>query len=130
MLGGVVFQKLIKQYITLNIGVNMLFWINTALAQETAAAAANQPAIWETFFPFIIIFVVFYFLVLRPQAKRARQQSQMISQLKKGDRILTSSGILGTIEGVTEKFVDVSISDGVRVKMLKSQISSLAKEVE
>lgn len=108
----------------------MLFWINTALAQETAAAAANQPAIWETFFPFIIIFVVFYFLVLRPQAKRARQQSQMISQLKKGDRILTSSGILGTIEGVTEKFVDVSISDGVRVKMLKSQISSLAKEVE
>lgn len=110
----------------------MLLWINSALAQEatTAANTAAQPNILETFFPFILIFVVFYFLVLRPQAKRTRQQSDLIAQLKKGDRILTTGGILGTIEGITEKFVDVRIADDVRIKMLKSQVASLAKEVE
>lgn len=111
----------------------MSFLINSALAQEavqTATGAAAKPAIWETFFPIIIIFVIFYFLILRPQAKRARNQASFHSQLKKGDRILTSGGILGTIEGVTEKYVDVSIAEDVRVKMLKSQVASLAKEVE
>lgn len=111
----------------------MLFFINSALAQEAATALPEtlpKPSLLLQYFPFIIIFFVFYFLILRPQAKRARQQADFHSSLKKGDRILTSAGILGTIEGVTEKYVDVSLNDEVRVKMLKSHISSLAKEVE
>lgn len=111
----------------------MLFFINSALAQEAATASPEnlpQPNILLQYFPFIVIFLVFYLLILRPQAKRARVQSDMLSSLKKGDRILTSGGILGTIEGVTERYVDVSLNDEVRVKMLKSHVSSLAKEVE
>lgn len=111
----------------------MLFFINSALAQEAAATATEnlpQPSAFLQYFPFIAIFVIFYFLILRPQAKKVRQQADFHSSLKKGDRILTSAGILGTIEGVTEKYVDVSLNDEVRVKMLKSHISAYAKEVE
>ncbi len=106
----------------------MLGLINVAYAQ--AEVASGKPSIIETVFPFLIIFVIFFFLVIRPQAKKSKEHSGFVANLKKGDKILTSSGILGTIEGVTEKFVDVSIAQGVRVKMLKSQISGLSKEVE
>lgn len=106
----------------------MLGLINVAYAQ--AANAAAKPSILETIFPFLIIFVIFFFLVIRPQAKKAKEHTGFVANIKKGDKILTASGILGTIEGVTEKFVDVSIAQGVRIKMLKSQIAGFAKEVE
>lgn len=106
----------------------MLGLINVAYAQ--AGGAAAKPSLLETVFPFLIIFVIFFLLVIRPQAKKAKEHSGFVANLKKGDKILTSGGILGTIEGVTEKFVDVRIADGVRIKMLKSQVAGFAKEVE
>lgn len=106
----------------------MLSLIHFAYAQSDVVAA--KPSILETILPFLVIFVIFFFLVIRPQAKKAKEHSGFVANLKKGDKILTSSGILGTIEGVTEKFVDVSIAQSVRIKMLKSQIAGLAKEVE
>lgn len=98
---------------------------------ETARAegARSQPTFLESLFPFLIIFVIFYFLVIRPQAKKAKSHATFIGNLKKGDQVVTASGILGTIEGVTQNFVDVSIAEDVRVKMLKSQISNYTKEV-
>lgn len=106
--------------------------INVAYAQEAAqtAAATAQPNILETIFPFLIIFVIFYFLIIRPQANKAKEHGGFVQNLKKGDTVLTNSGILGTIEGITEKFVDLSIAEDVRIKMLKSQIAGFAKEVE
>lgn len=106
----------------------MFSLINMAYAQ--ADSVASKPSILETVFPFIIIFVIFFFLVIRPQAKKAKEHSGFVANLKKGDKILTTSGILGTIEGVTETFVDVSIAQSVRIKMLKSQVAGFAKEVE
>lgn len=106
----------------------MMGLIHMAYAQSEAVA--GKPSILETVFPFLIIFVIFFFLVIRPQAKKAKDHSGFVANIKKGDKILTSSGILGTIEGVTEKYVDVSIAQGVRIKMLKSQIAGFAKEVE
>lgn len=106
----------------------MLGLINVAYAQAETAVA--KPTLIETAFPFLVMFAVVFFFVLRPQAKKAKDHSGFVANLKKGDKILTSSGILGTIEGITEKFVDVRIADDVRIKMLKSQVAGFAKEVE
>ncbi|RME15886.1 MAG: preprotein translocase subunit YajC [Bdellovibrio sp.] len=80
--------------------------------------------------PFVFIIIIFYFLLIRPQQRRARQHSEFLQKLKRGDSVLTSSGILGTIEGITDKFVTLEIADGVRIRILKSQIASLANQNE
>ncbi len=96
-----------------------------AWAQEEAA---QQPSIVEMFLPFVFIFAIFYFLIIRPQGKRQKAHQGFIANIKKGDSVLTASGILGTIEGVTEKYVTLEISEDVKIKMLKSQIASTAQE--
>ena len=101
----------------------------SAFAQEAAAGAAKQqPAILEQFMPFILIFIIFFFFIIRPQQKRARAHRDFISKMKRGDSVLTSSGILGTIEGLTEKFVTLEVSEGVRLRVLRAQIASQANE--
>ena len=73
------------------------------------------------------MFGVIYFLMIRPQQKKMKEQQAMMSQLKQGDEVLTNSGILGKITGVTDKVVTVEVADNVRVKMLKSQVSQVIK---
>lgn len=84
---------------------------------------AQQPSSLEMFLPFIAIFVIFYFLIIRPQSKRLKEQESFISQLKRGDAVVTASGILGTVDGLTEQFVTLEIAQGVKVKMLRKHIS-------
>jgi preprotein translocase subunit YajC len=103
-------------------------FMNVAYAQA-AGGAAPAPSAIEQFLPFIVVFVIFYFLIIRPQGKKVKVHSDFISKLKRGDSVLTSSGILGTIEGLTEKFVTLEVADGVRIRILKSQISS-SSEIE
>ena len=72
--------------------------------------------------------MVFFFLVIRPSQKRQKTHVSFLQGLKRGDSVLTSSGILGTIEGITDKFVTLEVADGVRLRILKSQIASPAGE--
>jgi preprotein translocase subunit YajC len=88
---------------------------------------AAQPSFLETALPFIVMIGVFYFLIIRPQSKKQREAQNFLTQLKRGDEIVTSSGILGRIEGLTDSFVTVEISDGVRIKMLRSSIAGTQK---
>ena len=97
-----------------------MFW-STAHAQAQAAAA--QPSGFEMFLPFIFIFGVFYFLIIRPQAKRQKQHQSFLTGLKRGDAVLTTGGMLGTIEGITETHVTLEIADGVKIKMVRSSIA-------
>jgi preprotein translocase subunit YajC len=90
-------------------------------------AAPQQPGGIMAFAPFILMFGVLYFLVLRPQQKKLKDQQAMITSLKHGDEIVTNSGILGKVTGITEKVVTVEVADNVRVKMLKSQVSQVVK---
>jgi preprotein translocase subunit YajC len=92
-----------------------------------ATAAAQQPSMWGSMFPLILMFGVVYLLILRPQQKKMREQQQMLGALKHGDEVLTASGILGTITGITDRVVTVEVADNVRVKMLKSQVSQVIK---
>jgi preprotein translocase subunit YajC len=90
---------------------------------------AQQPSSIEMFLPFIAIFVIFYFLIIRPQSKRLKQQESFISQLKRGDAVITASGILGTIDGLTDQFVTLEVANGVKIKMLRKQISGSQAQI-
>jgi preprotein translocase subunit YajC len=100
--------------------------VSTAYAQ-TAPAAPAGPNTFEMFIPFIFIFVIFYFLIIRPQAKKQKDLQKFTSSVKRGDEVVTASGILGRIEGLTDQFVTLEIADGVRIKMLRSQIVASQK---
>lgn len=96
-------------------------------AQEGGAAAA-APSMMEQALPFLVMFFIFYFLMIRPQIKKQKTHQDFVEKLKKGDRVLTSSGIFGTIEGLTEKYVTLEIADDVNIRVLKSHVSQPVKE--
>lgn len=104
-------------------------------AEETAAAPAALPVSsadgWIRFAPLFLIFIVFYFLLIRPQQKELEKQRATLKALKKGDKILTSGGIIGTIvkmEG--ETYLIVEIAKGVEVKLLRHTINGLAGDIK
>ena len=98
---------------------------------QTEGAAQQAPSMLEQFFPIVIIFVIFFFLVIRPQQRRAQTHKNFVSGLKRGDSVLTTGGIMGTIEGLTETFVTLQIANGVKIKVLKSAIASgVSEELE
>jgi preprotein translocase subunit YajC len=92
-----------------------------------APGAASQPGFASMLMPFAMMFAVVYFLMIRPQQKKLKEQQDMMAGLKQGDEVLTNSGILGKITGIADKLVTVEIADDVRVKMLKSQISQVVQ---
>lgn len=103
--------------------------IAAAYAQDAApAGTAAKPSMLETFMPFIFVLVIFYFLLIRPQSRRAKQHQDFLGTLKRGDSVLTSGGILGTIEGLTDKFVTLEVSDDVRIRILRTQIAGPVQE--
>jgi preprotein translocase subunit YajC len=76
------------------------------------------------FIPLILMFVIFYFLLIRPQQKKTKEHREMITNLKKGDRIVTSGGIHGRITGIDETTLTVEIADKVRVKVARSNVGA------
>ena len=93
---------------------------NLILAQAPPSQA--NPIL--AFAPLIVMFVVFYFLLIRPQQKRQKELGQMIQNLKKGDRVVTSGGMIGTVAGVQADYVILKVGDGeTKVEVLKSAIT-------
>jgi len=83
------------------------------------------------FIPLILIFVIFYFFLIRPQQKRAKDHKAMVASLKRGDEIITSGGMIGTIDRVMEDDrIEVSIGENLKVQIIKSTITSLLKKEE
>jgi preprotein translocase subunit YajC len=102
-------------------------FFETALAQS-ATTTGSQPNFLEQMVPLLVIFGVFYFLLIRPQAKQKKEQQKMIESLKRGDQVYTSSGILGKIEELTEKSITLEIDKGVKMKVLRGHVGGLVKE--
>ena len=91
-----------------------------------AAAGTNSTggsAIFVGILPWLLIFVIFYVLMIRPQQKRAREHSQAIAAIKKGDEVITGGGIRGKVTKVTEEDAEVEVAQGVRIRVIKSTIS-------
>ena len=99
-------------------------FISQALAQEAGNAAG--PGALGAFLPIILIFVVFYFLLIRPQQKKLKQHKEMLAAIRRGDRIVTGGGIVGTVSKVIDdNEVQVEIAEGVRVRVHRGLISTV-----
>jgi preprotein translocase subunit YajC len=105
--------------------------INIAYAMGQTGGSGGQAAQgggMAAFVPIILMFVIFYFLLIRPQQKKAKTQQEMINNLKKGDRVITSGGIYGLITGIDETNATIEIADKVRVKVTRGSIAGLVQE--
>lgn len=98
------------------------------LIVKAGATPAPQASALSMFVPMIAVFVIFYFLLIRPQKKQQKQHKEMLLTLKKGDTVITNSGILGDIFTVEEKFFVLNIAEKTRIKILKSQIATKYSE--
>lgn len=98
----------------------MDFLISPAFAQAAGPQSTIQPLIMLGIF-----FVVFFFLVIRPQMKRAKEHRTMVSALSKGDEVITSGGLAGRIDDVSDSFITVEVADGVRVKVQKQAVTAV-----
>jgi preprotein translocase subunit YajC len=87
-----------------------------------AAPAQQEPGL-ASFLPLIILFAVFYFLLIRPQLKQAKQHKQLVSELGKGDEVATTGGLLGKIKEVGDNFITVEIAKDTEVKIQKNAVS-------
>lgn len=98
-----------------------------------AQAAASDPAsAFTSFIPLILIFVVFYFLLIRPQQKRAKEHKAMLEAVRRGDRIVTNGGLVGLVTKVmeAERELQVEIAEGVRVRVMRDMIASVLSKTE
>jgi preprotein translocase subunit YajC len=102
-----------------------LFDIAYALGQ--GGAGGEGAGGFAGFIPLILMFVIFYFLLIRPQQKKSKDHRTMIGSLKKGDRIITSGGIHGRITGMDETTLTVEIADKVRVKVARGNVAGLSQ---
>jgi preprotein translocase subunit YajC len=82
----------------------------------------------SSFVPLILMFVIFYFMLIRPQQKKAKDHQNFLSGLKKGDQVVTRGGVVGRVTGVTDTMVTLEIQEKVRVRVLKSYIDGQHKE--
>lgn len=99
--------------------------INEAFAQAANGAAQASDPTLMSFLPMIGIVVIFYFLLIRPQTKRAKEQRQMQSELQKGDEIIISGGELGRVVSAGESYITMEIAVGVEITVLKSSVQTL-----
>lgn len=96
------------------------FFISTA-----QAAPAGEPSPLMTFAPLIVLFVVFYFLLIRPQQKRAKEHKQMVAALSRGDEVVTSGGVLGRITEVGENFITIEVAAGSSMQVQSHAITQI-----
>lgn len=97
-------------------------FISNAYAQTAAAGAESS---LMSFLPIILMFVVLYFLMIRPQMKRQKEQKSMLDALAKGDEVVTAGGILGKVAKVSDAYVTLEIADGTEIVAQKASVSTL-----
>jgi preprotein translocase subunit YajC len=95
-----------------------------AMGPQPGGGGGSQ---WMSFLPIILIFAIFYFLLIRPQQKRAKDHRALLSSLKVGDQVLTSGGIYGRVTGLRDDVLTLEISDKVRVKVSRGHIAGVVK---
>ena len=101
---------------------------SNAYAQEVAATAAGEPSVFASLIPIFIIFFIFYFIVIRPQQRKYKEHQQMLTELVRGDKIVTAGGIVGKIARVGEKLLEVEIAKDVIVEVSKSMVSEVTEK--
>ena len=95
------------------------FFISSAYAQDA------QPGGLMSFLPLIIIFIIFYFLLIRPQMKRAKEHRKLVAELATGDEVVTNGGLLGRITKVGESFVTLELAENVQIRVQRQAVTSV-----
>ena len=101
----------------------MFFFIFPMAYAEAPAKVATQPNFLEMIFPFALIFMVFYFLIIRPKSKSLRKHQTFLKNMKVGEAVVTSGGLLGVIQDISDKYIRLEIAEGVVIKLLREHIS-------
>lgn len=96
--------------------------MNDLLSQLITQQGAPAPSCAQQMFPLAIMIVIFYFLLIRPQQKQEKERQEMLSRLKKGDTVITSGGLIGTIVSVQDKEIQVEIADKVKVRVAREDV--------
>ena len=101
-------------------------FVSPAYAQ--AAGSAGAAGALTQFVPLILIFAIMYFLMIRPQQKRAKLHREMVAALKKGDQVITQGGLIGKVSGVRDDELEVEIASGVKVRVVRGSISQVLNQ--
>ncbi|NDY43176.1 preprotein translocase subunit YajC [Dissulfurirhabdus thermomarina] len=97
-----------------------------AMGGQPAGGAAGAPNPLVSLMPFILIFVIFYFLLIRPQQKKAQEHRKFLDELERGREVVTAGGLIGRVTGLTDQVVTLEVADGVRVKVARGHIAGPA----
>ncbi|MEZ5479749.1 MAG: preprotein translocase subunit YajC [Thiolinea sp.] len=100
----------------------MSFFISDAWAQDAAAPAGGG---LEMILMMVVFFAIMYFMIIRPQQKRAKEHKAMLESLGKGDEIVTGGGLLGKISNITDNFIEIEVADNIRVKVQKQAVATV-----
>ncbi len=104
-------------------------WFEAFLfAQQAPGGGGKSGSPFGMFLPLILIFGIFYFLLIRPQQKKAKAHKQLIGDLKKGDEVLTDGGIVGTIQKVADDYVTLEIAPKVAIRIVRSRVADVTKQ--
>ena len=96
-----------------------------------AQAAGGASSAFSSFVPLILIFAIMYFLMIRPQQKKAKQHKAMIESLRRGDQVVTSGGVLGKVSKVSDDgIVEIEIAEGVKVRVMRATIAQVLNKTE
>lgn len=98
---------------------------SSILTMLAAGAAAEGPPAWIQFMPLVAMGLIFWFLIIRPQMKRAKEHQTKIAGIKKGDSVLTGGGFVGKVVKVDEHYAEIELAQGVKVKAVKSTITDV-----
>jgi preprotein translocase subunit YajC len=107
-----------------------IVWAQDAGGPPAAAPSAGSGGMLVSFLPFVLIFVVFYFLLILPQQRKQKKHKALLEALKKGDRVLTTGGLLGTVAALNKDVVTIQVADNVRIKVRREYIAELQEEPE
>ena len=104
-------------------------FITEAFAQTSGAASSSSSLIIQ-FAPILLIFVIMYFLILRPQRTKAKQHQEMVANVRRGDTVVTSGGLIGKVAKVDDSEIQVELAEGVRVRVVRGTIAEVRAKGE
>jgi preprotein translocase subunit YajC len=103
-------------------------WMESVAWAQTSGGSGSGSGTLLSLVPFVLIFVIFYFMLILPQQKKQKQQKAMMEALKKGDKVITASGIWGTVTNLGKETVTLQIADNTKIKMQREYIARLRSE--
>lgn len=101
--------------------------IDIAYAMGTGGSGGQGSSGWQAFIPIILMFAIFYFLLIRPQQRKAKEHRALLSAIKKGDKVVSNGGLHGVVTGITDDVVTMEIAPKIRVKVSRGSIAGIGK---